>query len=249
MFSSFFIWCHANFTCHRTKVWPQDFSIQFYFVKYFMHKVPNKCCPVKGVWLSFKYVILLLLGALRPSEIYSLCLMTWKHVKVISFSHLAHYDSSFLSFPPELKFSRDRCPIPRAADTGSVYCSPIWAKGSGPEWFWELATARSPCRYDLQPSGLSDALHPPLNSWEEQRPGWQQNVAQGDSAMSQPWQNAKKQTMKDVFEENGWLCGCLGGSVVSKLTSYQEYLISTLLTFCTSLHEPVWVSCCFLPQF
>lgn len=112
-----------------------------------------------------------------------------------------------------------------------------------------LATARSPCRCDLQPSGLSDALHPPHNSLEEQRPGWQQNVAQGGSAMSRPQQNAKKPTMKEVLQENGWLCGCLGGSVVSKLTSYQECLISTLLTFCTSLHEPVWVSCCFLPQF
>lgn len=115
-----------------------------YFVKYFMHKVPNKCCPVKGVWLSFKHVILLLLGTLRPSEIYSLCLMTWKQVEVISFSHLAHYDSSFLSFPPELKFSRDCCPIPRAADTGSVYCSPIWAKGSGPEWFWGAGNSTFP---------------------------------------------------------------------------------------------------------
>lgn len=70
--------------------------------------------------------------------------MTWKQVKVISFSHLAHYDSSFLSFPPELKFSRDRCPIPRTADIGSVYCSPIWAKGSRPEWFWGAGDSTFP---------------------------------------------------------------------------------------------------------
>lgn len=34
-------------------------------------------------------------------------------------------------------------------------------------------------------------------------------------------------TNKDVFWENGQLCGCLGGAVVSKLTAHQEGLSSS----------------------
>lgn len=34
-------------------------------------------------------------------------------------------------------------------------------------------------------------------------------------------------TNKDVFWENGRLCGCLGGAVVSKLTAHQEGLSSS----------------------
>lgn len=34
-------------------------------------------------------------------------------------------------------------------------------------------------------------------------------------------------TNKDVFRENGRLCGCLGGAVVSKLTAHQEGLSSS----------------------
>lgn len=180
-----------------------------YFVKYFMQKVPNKCCPVKGVWLSFKHEILLLLGTLRPSEIYSLCLMTWKQVEVVSFCHLAHYDSSFLSFPPELKFSRDRCPIPRAADTGSVYCSPIWAKGSGPEWFWGAGNSTFPL--PVWPSAL----------WSE----WRSASAPQPLGRAEAWMAAESGTLLcpspgRILKNQQWrtfsrrMDGCVGVWVV-----------------------------------
>lgn len=35
------------------------------------------------------------------------------------------------------------------------------------------------------------------------------------------------QTNKDVFSQNGWLCGCVGGAVLSKLTSHQQGLSSS----------------------
>lgn len=113
--------------------------------------------------------------------------------------------------------------IPHAADTGSVYCSPIWAKGSGPEWFWGLATHWCDLHSELQPSALRDTRHHPTPVGKSRG----LDGAQGAPAMLQPRQNTKKPTMKDVFQENGWLCGCLGGTVVSKLTSYQECLSSS----------------------
>lgn len=130
--------------------------------------------------------------ALRLSEIYSLCLMTWQHVVVISFSHLAHYDSSLLAFLQSLNLVVTVAPslAQQIPDLFTVH--PSEQKDPDQNGSEGLATARFPC-LGLQPSGLSDALHPPHNSWEEQRPGWQQNVAQGDPAMSQSQQNTKNQ--------------------------------------------------------
>lgn len=148
------------------------------FVKYLMHKVPNKCSPVKGIWLFFKHVIInyyftdnFSLSTWRPSGIYSLRLITRKQVEVISVSRLTHSDCSFISFPPELKCSRDH-PHPSRSRYWICLLFTDLSKRlqtrmvlrAGDTLVWPSFWASAVCS-----EGHSAPSH---TCWKEWRPGW-----------------------------------------------------------------------------
>lgn len=193
-----------------------------YFVKYFMHKVPNKCSPVKSIWACDAIIISQttfywahedLLGSI-------VCASSRKQVEVISVSRLTHSDCSFISFPPELKCSRDH---PHPSCSRYRICLLFTDLSKRLRTRMVLRAGDTLMWPELQPSALRDTRHHPTPVGKSRG----LDGAQGAPAMLQPRQNTKKPTTKDVFQENGWLCGCLCGNVVSKLTSYQECLSSS----------------------